>query len=84
MFKTIWNKLTTWWDNFEGWVAEQAPGWKTKTVALLGLLGNAAYSLQEYVTHIPATKIMSVEAMGLITVVLFTLSYWFRRVADKA
>jgi hypothetical protein len=71
------------WADFEAWVASHAPGWKTNTLALLGMIGDAAYSLQSFVTGLPAAAIMSAEAMLIFNVILYVLVFWLRGIGDR-
>lgn len=71
------------WHKFEDWMASIAPGIKTKTVAALGTVGSLAGSMQEYVTGVPLTQVVTAEHAMMITAGLFTLAFWFKRLADR-
>lgn len=67
------------WLKFEQWVASWAPGAKTQLVTALGVVGEGAALGQEYITGIPLDKFISGTTVTLISVGLFTLAFWFRR-----
>lgn len=77
-----WIKNT--WDKFEAWVASWMPGFKTQTVSALGAIGSLAAVLQEYVTGLPLSTFMTGTQITIATAVLFSLAFWFRRLADRA
>lgn len=89
MFKVIWEVIKApfrWvkngWMWFEGKVAGMAPGLKTRIAAGLGSLGSLAASMQEYMTGLPLDKFITGTQIAITTAVLFTLVFWFRRLAD--
>lgn len=71
------------WRKFESWCAEIFPGAKTKTIAVLGALGNAAYAAKDYVSGLPLEKIATAETVLVMNIVLFTLAFWFRGMANS-
>lgn len=75
--------ITNTWNKFETWVASWMPGFKTYTVTALGAVGSAAGILQEYITGLPLDRFMTASQITIATAVLFTLAFWFRRLADK-
>lgn len=77
-----WIKNT--WDKFEAWVASWMPGFKTYTITALGAVGSAAGVLQEYITGLPLSTFMNATQITIATAVLFSLAFWFRRLADRA
>ncbi len=79
MFKYLNNKR----DQFEAWVATWLPGLKVKIVSTLGVIGSVAALLQEYVTGLPLGTLVSPTNLVIANIVLFTLAYWFKRLADK-
>lgn len=88
MLSTIWSYIKApfaWvqgvWLKFEAWVATFAPGLKTKVVAGLGAVGSLAASMQEYMTGLPLDKFVTGTQIAIITTVLFSLAFWFRRLS---
>lgn len=79
----MWSWLKTKWDSFELWVASCMPGLKTKLVTGLGAVGSAAALLQQYITGLPLDKLMTATQITTVTIVLFSLAFWFRRLTDK-
>ena len=86
----MWNKIKApfvWiadkWHKFEFWVASIAPGLKTKIISALGVIGSASALCQEWVTGIPLSQLIGTTEALIVTTVLFSLTYWFRRLADK-
>ena len=77
--KTVWAWLTAQWNRFEDWVASKVPGWKTKLVSVIGAIGSAFLVLQEYVSGLPLEKIITGKSLAITGIVLFTLTFWFRR-----
>lgn len=71
------------WNSFETWVASWMPGFKTKTVTALGAVGFYAATLQEYITGLPLSTFMNATQITITGAVLFSLAFWFRRLADK-
>lgn len=83
MLKSLWMSIRGQFDKFEAWVADSWPGWKTRIVTGLGALGSFAGLVQEYITGIPLDKLVDTQTAVIFTAILFTLAYWFRRLADK-
>lgn len=63
-------------------MASKLPGLKTKIVVALGALGNVSFALQEYVKGLPLDNIINARNIVILNVVLFTLAFWFRSMAD--
>jgi len=70
------------WIVFEKWIATYAPGWKTQIVNGLGMLGSGAAIAQEYIAQVPLDKFITAQSIVIVSLVLFTLSFWFRRLAN--
>jgi hypothetical protein len=66
------------------WVASVLPGLKTKIATGLGALGMLAATLQEYVSGVHLDQFISSKTTALVSAGLFTVSYWFRSLTDKA
>jgi len=79
----MWNWIKEQWNRFEDWVAEWAPGAKTYIVTGLGVAGSAAVVLQEFVSGIPMSRFVTETQMAIVTMVLFALAFWGRRLANK-
>lgn len=79
----MWSWLKAKWNSFEDWVASCMPGLKTKLVTGLGAVGSAAAMLQQYITGLPLDKLMTATQVTVVGIVLFTLAFWFRSLADK-
>jgi hypothetical protein len=79
----MWTKIKNAWNAFHNWCAKIAPGVKTFIVTALGLLGNGAAFAQEYVTGIPLDKFATAEQIMIVNVILFTLAFWFRSLANR-
>jgi len=78
-----WAWLKEKWNKFDAWVASWAPGVKTKIVAALGALGNAAYTVQQFVIGIPANDIVNARNLVILNLILFTLAFWFRGMGER-
>ena len=79
MFNWIKNK----WTAFGDWVQSWFPGFKTKFITAIGAIGSAAALLQEFVTGLPLSKFVTEnQALG-ITLTLFALAFWFKRLSDR-
>lgn len=72
------------WNRFEDWVHSWLPGYKTKITTGLGTLGMVSATLQEYITGLPLEQVITAKTMALVSAGLFTLSFWFKRLGDKA
>ena len=79
MFKWLKNK----WDAFQDWFAAWFPGFKTKATAILGVLGNIAFMLQEYIKGLPLEQYFTSKSLLVFNLVLFTLAFWFRSLSDR-
>ena len=77
------NWLSEKWNVFQDWFASMLPGWKTKLTAFLGLLGNAAYVSQDYITGLNLSQYVTTENLMIANMVLFTMAFWFRGLADR-
>lgn len=64
---------------FEVWFASKVPWLRSKGIALLGAIGSAAASMQEYITNVPLAQIMTAERLAWITFGLMTVIYLVRR-----
>jgi hypothetical protein len=82
-FKTAYQWLVDKWTSFEAWVYEWMPGFKTKLIAFIGIVGNAAVVLQDYITQVPLNKFVNETQLAVIGIVLFTLAFWFKRLSDN-
>jgi len=80
---SIWTGIYNAWTKLEAWVASLMPGLKTELVALLGFIGSAAGSLQEYVTGLPLNQLMTSTQITITSAVLFSLVFWFRGIGDR-
>lgn len=83
LWSTAAELLKTKRDQFEAWVASWLPGMKTKIIAGLGAVGMAAAVLQEYITGLPIESLVTPTKLAMINAGLFTMAYWFKRLADK-
>lgn len=79
----MWTWLTDKWNRFEDWVATWMPGFKTQLVAMLGIVGSSAEILSEYIQGVPLSNFMTGTQIAVVTLVLFTLTFWFRRLANR-
>lgn len=79
MFTSIKNA----WNKFEAWVYSWMPGFKTHLVTGLGAIGSAAAVGQEYLTGLPTTTFVSATQLGIASVVLFTLAFWFHNMGNR-
>jgi hypothetical protein len=80
----MWQWIKDKWNAFHNWCAKITPGVKTFLVTALGLLGNGAAAMQEYITGIPLDKFATGLQIMIINMVLFTLAFWFRSLANRA
>lgn len=71
------------WDQFEDWFASKIPWLKSKMIALLGFISTGALSLQELVTNIPLSQIMTAERVAISSTVLFAIIWFVRRLGTK-
>lgn len=71
------------WNSFEAWVASWMPGFKTHIVTGLGVIGSAASILQDYVSGLPITTFMTATQLGAVSLVLFTLAFWFHNMNGR-
>lgn len=76
--KKIWNVIKWPFVRTHEWLKKRMPGFKTKIVSALGVVGSTAALLQEYVSGIPLAALLGVTEALLVSVVLFTLTFWFR------
>lgn len=79
----MWNWIKDKWNRVNDWCASWMPGLKTKIATGLGAVGSGAALLQEYVTGLPLDKFISGTKVLVITVVLFTFSFWFRSLSNR-
>jgi hypothetical protein len=77
------NWIKTKWDNFEAWVATKLPGWKTKGLQLLTLIGVAATAVSSYLMQIPLTGIVEAKTLMIIMAVVSTLSFWLKDLGER-
>jgi hypothetical protein len=75
--------LKTKWANFEAWVHSWFPGAKTRAMTALGTVGMGAAVVQDYVTTSPLSQFVEAKTVAIISLVLFTLSYWFSGMAAR-
>lgn len=80
---SLWTGAKALWSKFEAWVASWMPGFKTHIVTGLGVIGSAASILQDYVSGLPITTFMNATQLGLISLVLFTLAFWFHNMNGR-
>jgi len=80
----MWTWIKDKWNRFQNWVAGWAPGLKTKIVTFLGAIGSFAAMAQQWVTGIPLDKFISGTTITIVTMVLFTLAFWFRGLASRS
>ena len=81
--KKIWNSIKKTWNKFNGWMASWAPGLKTKLATGLGAVASTAALMQEYITGLPLDKFITGTQIAVLTTVLFTMSFWFRALANR-
>jgi hypothetical protein len=79
----MWNWIKNAWSKFHDWCAKIAPGVKTFVIAALGVLGNFGALAQQYVTNIPLDKFATIEQIMIVNIVLFTLAFWGRALANR-
>lgn len=83
MLSSLWEQIKLTWTRFNAWMASLMPGLKTKLVTGLGAVGSAAAMLQGYITGLPLDKLLTATQVTTVTIVLFTLAFWFRTLTDK-
>lgn len=71
------------WAKFEAWIYSWFPGFKTKTMLLLGTIGNGAAVFQSFVTGLPTTKYISTEVLSGVSMALYMLAFWFQGMGDR-
>jgi len=71
------------WAQFETWVHSWFPGVKTRFLLYMGMIGEAAATLQSFITGLPTTKYISAEMLSGLSLVLFVLAFWFRGMGDR-
>jgi hypothetical protein len=72
------------WGKFHNWCAKIAPGVKTFLITACGALGSVGALAQQYITGIPLEKFATMEQILIVNVVLFTLAFWGRALANRA
>lgn len=75
--------IKSYWASFEAWVYSWFPGFKTKTMLLLGTLGNAAAVFQTFLTGLPTSKYISTEVLSGVSMALYMLAFWFQGMGDR-
>ena len=80
----IWTWIKDKYNQFQNWAASWAPGLKTRLAAFLGFIGTAAAYGQEWITGLPLTQFVSGTTVTVATMVLFSLAFWFRGLANRA
>ena len=83
MLTSVWTSIKNGWNKFETWVYSWMPGWKTHVVTGLGALGSGAAVLQEYVTQLPLATFVNANQLALVTMILFTLAFWFHNMGSR-
>jgi hypothetical protein len=71
------------WNKFHDWCASWAPGFKTFLLTACGALGSAGALMQEYITQIPLDKLATAQQILIVNVVLFSLAFWGRALANR-
>lgn len=79
----MWSWIKDKWNRFQDWVATWMPGFKTKLISGLGAVGMAAGVLQEFITGLPLSTFMTATQIAIVGVVLFSLTFWFRQLANR-
>lgn len=79
----MWTSIKNGWAKFEAWVASWMPGFKTHIVTGLGVVGSAASILQDYVSGLPITTFMTATQLGFLSLILFTLAFWFHNMNGR-
>lgn len=77
------NWIKTKWNNFEAWVASKIPGWKTKGLQVLTLIGVAATALSSYLMQVPLVGIVEAKTLMIIMAVVSTLSFWLKDIGER-
>lgn len=67
------------WNQFEVWFAGKVPWLKSKAIALLGAIAAGAASMQEYITAVPLSKVMTAERVAMASFGVLTLIWIVRR-----
>lgn len=80
----MWTWIKDKWNKFSDWCARIAPGVKTKTIAVLGMLGSFGAVAQEYVSGLPLTQFVTAEKALIISGILFTLTFVARSLTNRA
>lgn len=82
-FKTSLLWVEDKWNKFEAWVASLMPGFKTRIVSGLGIVGSMAGVLQEYITGLPLSELMTATQITVLAAILFTLTFWLRGIGER-
>ena len=77
------NKLKRLWINIEKRVARWFPGFKTYIINALALIGTVAAALLAYVESVPFDRIVDAKVLGIVIVVLATLTFWLKGIGDR-
>jgi hypothetical protein len=70
------------WTGFEAWCASWMPGLKTKIASGLGIVASGAAAGQEFLTNMPTNTFITTTQLSTTLLVLFILTFWFRRLAN--
>ena len=81
----MWTTIKNAWAKFEAWVASWMPGFKTMSVAVLGVIGNIAALGQDYLTQLTGlgSNVITGSKVAVASIVLFTLAFWLRGIGDR-
>lgn len=84
--KTPFVWLADKWNKFEDWMASIAPGVKTHVTAAAIFVGDVAYMFKDYLEQLPIevlTKHLTADFLIGLNLILVSLIFWFRRLANK-
>lgn len=84
MIKKAWSWIKDKWNQFNDWLASFMPGLKVKILTGIGMVGTAAGVLQEFVTGLPLSVFLSATQVAIVTLVLFSLTFWARILTSRA
>lgn len=75
--------IKEYWNRFEAWVHSWFPGVKTKATLVMGMVGESAAVLQDFVTGLPTADFISTKTLSLISLALFVLAFWFKNMGER-
>lgn len=71
------------WNAFETWLANKWPGFKTKALAALTVVGSGVMALLDYLNQVDITQFMTGREALYLTMAVGGLTYFFQHLRSK-